>query len=379
MKPLVRWMRWILPRSDILSVAVGGVVLIESIYLFCLFYDWGPDAEEFAKIRLSFLAMCSLSYGVLRAVWFHPVLHVDYRRWLELTPWTPGRVLPAGPLTLVPQDLIVMLILIGLHHELTPLLLILPCTFLFGYVTAMAVIHRLIGEWALAYAVAFGLAAIPMLHKHLEYVLAVEIVCYLLTAWGVQRGLNSFPWTLPEMLESRSFKSTAEAVKDRRLGWPYDALKFDPPKLTIPIADGIFLSLLAGWLEVSILAALNHLDRVAVIGGVGMFLGTSPVFIIAGCVENHRSPISFWGRMITLRWIIPSFDRIWIVPVMAGGAALTAHILLPLYWNALALSGYLLVVLVLGPHLERWRLTGKHRLTFGWNTAAMGARDFIEI
>lgn len=378
-QPLVRWMRLVVPRGEVLSVAVAGVVVIDTIYGIALLRNWAPDAGIVANFRLSFLVVCSLVYGVLRAGMFHPALDVDYRRWLELTPWRPGRLMPAGPLLLVPQDLMVMAIFVALYHEVTPSLLMLPVAFLSGYLVTMAAINRLIGEWALAYTAAFALAAAPMLYPHWEYILALEIACYVPTAWAIRRGMRSFPWKLPDLLESRSFKTAAEAIKDRRLGWPYDVLQFNPPELKVPRSDGICLSFLAGWLELSLLLSLNDIQRIPLLVVVGKGLVFSPFFIVAYYLENHRSPNSFWGRLLTLRWIIPRFDRVWIIPVGAGALAATGHVFLPLYWNALALTGFLLVVLVLGPHADRWRLTGEHRLAFGWNPAATAAKDFIEI
>ena len=73
-----------------------------------------------------------------------------------------------------------------------------------------------------------------------------------------------------------------------------------------------------------------------------------------------------------------------LVPVLAaittlGCMGVIAGFALPIYLNCVAGTGYLLVILVFGPHLERWRLIGKHRITFGWNAATQAAKDFVEI
>lgn len=378
-QPLVRWMRVVVPEGVILSVAVAGVVIIDTLAWLSTLRGQIPDPEIPAGFRILLLTLCSVAFGAWRVIGFHPALNVDYRRWLELSPWKPGRPLPAGPLWLVPQDLVVIAILMALSHDTTILLLAIPIAMLAAYLVSMAAINRLIGLWPYAYLVAFGLFSIPLVHTQLEYVLAIEIACYVVTAWSIRRGLRTFPWKLPELLDGQSFKVAVEAMKERRLGWPYEVIQLTPPKLQIPYADGICLSLLAGWLELTLLIAIDPQARMLIIGGATQFACIAPVVVISRYLENHRSPISLGGRIFTLRWIIPAFDRVWMIPLIAGVLSAIGQFQLPIYWNCLSLTGFLLAVLVLGPHLERWRFTGQQRLCFGRNPTVTAAKDFIEI
>ena len=43
-------------------------------------------------------------YGIHRAVALHPFYREDYRKWLELTPWTVHKPLPLGPIALIWED-----------------------------------------------------------------------------------------------------------------------------------------------------------------------------------------------------------------------------------------------------------------------------------
>ena len=85
-------------------------------------------------------------------------------------------------------------------------------------------------------------------------------------------------------------------------------------------------------------------------------------------IWNYRPPISLWGRIWTGRWIIPGYDQMLAAPV----CALIVGVLLPFlldYWGAppeyffpLSLTVVLLIVLEMGPSLNRWQLTGNHRI-----------------
>jgi hypothetical protein len=88
---------------------------------------------------------------------------------------------------------------------------------------------------------------------------------------------------------------------------------------------------------------------------------------------NYWPPISFVARILTLRWIIPGYDRIfvapWIallvgvmLPVALSAAGLEPHIAAPV-----SASCVLWLVLSLGPTLESWRFTGSFRLAGFFN------------
>jgi hypothetical protein len=119
-------------------------------------------------------------------------------------------------------------------------------------------------------------------------------------------------------------------------------------------------------------------------------------------MRAHRWPISFWGRLRTLRWIIPRYDVIYVAPLLAelilvgtqlgagylfttnGGMGNPANPMLD--WLAIGCSSCgvaatFLVLLVMGPVLERWALSGAHRIVF--DKTALGGESsqsqFVEV
>jgi hypothetical protein len=84
--------------------------------------------------------------------------------------------------------------------------------------------------------------------------------------------------------------------------------------------------------------------------------------------QNYRSPISLWGRVFTLRWIIPGYDKVFVTPI-AAAVLFALSFRLPNAWApAIHISGPFLVamiamVLLVGrPSLDEWRHTGSHRI-----------------
>jgi hypothetical protein len=90
--------------------------------------------------------------------------------------------------------------------------------------------------------------------------------------------------------------------------------------------------------------------------------------------SGNRPPISLAGRMATMRWIIPTYDRVLAAPLLGAGVTLALfgcslvdsrhdRWLLPL-----GAAAVLLISLGLGPSLRSWRLTGGHRIVPGLQT-----------
>jgi hypothetical protein len=92
-------------------------------------------------------------------------------------------------------------------------------------------------------------------------------------------------------------------------------------------------------------------------------------------IGPYRPPISFWGRILTGRWIIPGYDYVFLAPLctllvalLGWRAALLAG---PDHWGIvvypLATAAVLIVALNMSPSLGQWSLTGHHRIA-PWGT-----------
>ena len=135
----------------------------------------------------------------------------------------------------------------------------------------------------------------------------------------------------------------------------------------------MLISLLLGWCIFGLEALIpDRRDRLLL---PTFFLLPETVFLFSGRIHfyfaGYADPISLWGRIWTLRWIIPGYDKALLGPLLTMLAA--PAVVIP-GWAAgvpleialpMAISMVCLVALVTPPALLSWHLTGQHRLTSG--------------
>jgi len=393
-----RWMRRVLPRSDIVTFAVVSLMSIEVAQLICIALFGNINRDEFMRIRTTFIMLNALGYGIYRIVAFHPAANAEYRAWLKLTPWSAEKPLPAGPLQLVPQDLVVICLLLLFYRPASIKMLYIPTTFLIGYQLSLAIYARLIGQWALAYLIAFGFSFIILFWDRPEAAFVAADGCFIIGRIAVSRALKTFPWDLPWQAELNSFKAINEEQKKRRLGWPVDQLAPKDPERMIPYHDGICISLIAGCWCFGALTQLPTEARLIPPMMVIIGSGGALIAVLAAFAASHRSPLGIIARLLTLRWIIPSYDEIAIVPLVAILLSICTQVtaiilmaprvnmvgpnpLLGMILSSIGLSLTLLLLLVCGPVLERWRLAAQHKIVFDLATAeTVGKADqFVQL
>src|SRR5262249_26299220 len=153
------------------------------------------------------------------------------------------------------------------------------------------------------------------------------------------------------------------------LGWPFDCIRPRDVAASISYRDGLMLSLLAGWW---VFVVFQRVGSPARVGG-DLVLGFICRFARAGRIGTYcwgyAPPISLWGRIFTLRWVIPGYDYVFLAPLLAAGVTGAGISVQPL-WKApveiaapVTLALMFIVTLTSAPTPERWRLTGKHRLS----------------
>lgn len=370
------WMRVVMPRGEFGALFLIVILVFEAFNLW-LFLQQFPVDENFTKFRIFWLACGGLAYGCYRAFAFHPLVNQDYRQWLELTPWKVGRPLPAGPVWLVPQDLVVILALIGLNHELTWQNAVIPMSFLLGFLLGNLILNWTADEWALSAVIAFALAGLPLLHRQMEYILPVQLACLGLSYWATRRALRRFPWDLSPNLYAQLNKSPNEILQPQQLGWPYDLLAPTAPKMRITFHDGVCISLLLGWLEFSLLTMLSQLPDPPD-GPITLFCTFPGLFAGLGAIivttSNYPSPIDLWGRIRTLRWIIPAHDVLPATYLAATLVTVLLHATFQIWAGALGTAVTFLILLVISPKVDDWHLTAPHRLRF-----VKSSQEFIQL
>jgi hypothetical protein len=85
-------------------------------------------------------------------------------------------------------------------------------------------------------------------------------------------------------------------------------------------------------------------------------------------LNGYAPPISFRGRIVTGRWIIPGYDQVFVAPLLAliAGSWLPKVLINRGFGfveaNTISLIWVYFLILILGPSLKTWRLTGNHRI-----------------
>lgn len=410
---MIRWMRVVLPSGRWVNmlVAVFALFYLSIDVMFrisFLSYRLPLSADivrELADIRRGtlvglFVVGCVL-YGVYRALAFHPLVRPDYRTWLQSTPWTSRKPLPFGPVHLVWQDAVVtlalgLLAIYGLELPwFAPLLLLL-----LPYLICMTLVLGCTDEHALCYALAFGFGALILLSEQPDIVAVFAIALYALAFIGLRRSLRQFPWEIEEdnvksgmyvtdgasgydrtpqlglpmqQVQNQLFTArSTQAARTKQIGWPLDKLNPQESLSAISRVDGVLISLLVGWY----LYALNGIPGLGewASGTVWVLRFATGVFALVRVgiyCGGYSPPIGFFGRILTGRLIIPGYDRVFVAPLCAVLTSFIAPIVLRSFGLPLGIaipvsaSLVLIVLIIIGPTLPRWRLTGCHRIVAG--------------
>ncbi len=364
-----RWFRVTLPNGSYVGAFLLVYLISESIFQFLI----GPGFEHVTSEGL--IEIAAIVYGLHRGLGFHPVFNPEYCKWLAMSPWTNRKPLPAGPAHLVPQDLVVLAILGGLAYQHYPRLhpAHVAASSLIAYELMLAAsFTRLAMPW-FAYAVPFGLGLVALTWDLPAVSLAVAGALYVIALAGLVRSLDKFAnWNLAAFEETQFTPLSPQQAVDRMrlsvLGWPFDCIRPRDVARSISYRDGTMVSLLIGWWLFVSIQRFPLLQRPET-WHFGFACAMFPALarLQTYCL-GYASPISLWGRIVTLRWIIPGHDQVYLAPLailaLAGGGevlVLEFPALLPLSVPA-TVTAIFLCALNLGPSLARWRLTGSHRL-----------------
>lgn len=356
-------------------------------------YDATP-VTELLRMRDITLWIVAVYHGAFRVGAFHPLYRPGYLQWLQTTAWDGRKPLPLGPVQLVAQDLVLLAVLVLLsmrsanfHWE--PLLLV----FVFAYLTALSLTFPFRNGKlkAFAYAMGFGLGLIVLWWDRPTFALGACGALYGLGLFGLSRTLALLPMkkieprTPPPQESVFSRDLTPQSPQNpSALGWPFDRVRpFQPRGARVRALDGVLVGLLIGWwvyVPASRLASLTNVGDLLVLA----FLSNLAILSF-GRLLVYRAhcfpPISLLGRICTGKLIIPKHDQIYVAPiaiVLVGLASVKA--LLWIGWPLLIASPVSIslmwtAALNLGPTLEKWHLTGVHRVP----TPRFARTAFVEV
>lgn len=351
---------------------------------------WEGHTEHVGRVGYFLTAFAAGVYGIYRVAAFHPGIRPGYLGWLKTTCWRSPQPLPLGPIHWVIQDHIIVGNLfaleyvigrLGLGSGIPPLVIVL--VFGIANLAVLGLWLRATNQIDISYAVGFGIG-LSLWFALIGYGLAVLGITYLVALVGLRRSLAEFPWDSPreEKLRQNLGLKSAESriVGADSLGWPFGHfLKVDGGPLSY--RECVWLSLLPGW-WCAVAAVRCHEDNALLL----MWFATAAtnafaVVRIMTYIIRFTPPISLFGRLFTFRWIIPSYDKVFVAPVLSVVVSiatatligwqfykpLSARKLPPMveFLIPLPLVAGLLVLFCVGPSLRNWQLTGGYRMRRG--------------
>lgn len=345
-----------------------------------------PPNPELANLRACYAGVSAIAYGVFRVFAFHPAMRMDYLRWLALTPWRPRMPLPMGSVHLVAWDAlpIALLSLLCLGSA-DPSFVELSSMFMLAYLLAAGIAMAFTRAYCHAYVLAFGLgvAIIFFADEKTVTALALLVALCLVGRHGLEFSLAGFPWgeasnsSVPSKIQmlhdSFNLQKISDVNRSRVDGWPYSVLAPGAKIPSLSYSHGLTLSLLAAWYVYVFCSLRSENDRHLIVSiHFWMAIIVGPLTRCVIYCYDHWPPISFWGRIVTFRWIIPGYDRAFIAPLLACALGFGMRYLLDSCGVAgeirvaVVVGVILLTLLNVGPTLKSWRLTGQHRLTAPW-------------
>ena len=373
------WLRVTIPPASIIAGFAATYVFVEvcmalaaSLFALRLPLAVPPGAiigqylKEGTPLGRVILCFSAAAYGVFRGGTFHPTFRPGYRQWLELTPWSSRDQLPLGPIHLVWQDAVipVALCLLALRHD--EIHFLAPALIASGmYLAVLAISFWGTGVWAFAYAAFFLLGLMLRLERQPWAAAAIAAVTYLVSLWGLRDCLARFPWADRPRGED-AFDQRKQ--QDRDVGWPLKQLCPTSSSVRVPAVHGFLISVLVGWWLYAGASLNSDLrDRSEFLGVVYLIVGSAA--IIGRCVIymwGYLPPISLWGRVRSMRWVIPGYDQIFVAPLCIVAVWTVANrvgkLTDPLFVVPVAVTLFLVLAFNMGPTLKTWHTTGRHRM-----------------
>lgn len=389
----IRWFVLVLPPAWMVFIGLAVYGIVEGLHQYTLSLNAGPESLVLGRFSDGIVLALVNFYALYRGLAFHPAYRDEYLKWLGLTPWRYPTPLPLGPIQVVPQDLVVLALFelmlwdAPLHLRLT-----IPAVFLFGLAACWALSLWVTEFRSAFYQIGYALGTtlwISSLSPSAAFVCL--IATYILALFRLQQSFATFPWSYPSawrQLFTQKLKGERKAQglagESTIWGWSYDVLS--PHRVEQwPLRDRLLLSGLAGWFALAIMSnsqfklLLFMVPPVAVVGGAVYCFKQ-----VLSYVWSHSPPISLGGRLLTGRWVIPSYDVALLPIVYYFGTVFLAFYLVgpkmewPIqYVLPAALAVYLVLMNLACPDVNRWRLTCKARLN-PWVYAA-GKSEFEQL
>lgn len=381
----IRWFRVVSPPAWTIGLALAFYFAIEGLHQFTLALHAEAESRRLGQASAAVVASLTAAYALFRGIAFHPASRDEYLAWLALTPWRFPKPLPLGPVQVVAQDLVVLVLFeILLLDAPLDMRLLVPAIFLFVLTSCWALWLWATGSRSAAYEMGYALGATLWVSSWSYLAGGVcVLVTYVFSIRRLRESFATFPWASytvrrqrNRQLRSRARKSQGAISEFATWGWAFDVLSPQRSE-QLPRQDRLLLSGLAGWWALAILAHTRVELLEPLVAMVSIFAGG--IYCLRQVLRyiwSHAPPISFLGRLVTGRWVIPSYD-VALIPVVYYLAAVgvASFLVLPSgawpvrYVLPGTLTLYLVLMNLVCPDLDKWRLTCKTRMS-SWAYAA---------
>jgi hypothetical protein len=375
--------------------ALGSAGVLYIIFqLFCLHQEWISNIPPFRmrdcnEVFLVVAIGMAALYGIYRVLAFHPAVRPGYYEWLCTTPWTSAKTLPLGPIYLVWQDALLLLIIFGLalprgwfdifslqgwlEKERLDASAVFT-GFLGAYLFTLGFLLHYTGQKLWGYATLFSFGLMILSFRQPTYFAVNTLLTLLIANIGLYISLAHFPWanaaTLQLSMQATKNLTARPGSDPKTLGWPYDRLGPQNLNDSESAWDTKFVmgALLAWWFFVGHYQFRQGGDDTGGYFVLYLFSFTTVVPRLCSYCNGYASPLSLWGRIATGHLIIPGYDQVFVAPLMAVAVAVAAWKLPgwlgvpPLYVTPFALMLVWWIVYAMPPSLKQWRLTGNHRI-----------------
>ena len=221
---MIRWLRVVWPPGWALAWALFLYLGFEGFFLFM---EWSLDIPfysfpEVGRLPTGMMGIMVALYAIYRIWGFHPHARPPYSQWLATTVWNAEKALPLGPVHLVWQDALLIVIAAGLcWPRAQASALLVPLAFAAAYVVSLAVVNTSVGEKHWSYVIAFWFGIMALAWGNVPIFAATIVVGYGLAYCGLRRSLRRFPWDGQPNIISPAYQ---DAKKNKLVGWPYDHL-----------------------------------------------------------------------------------------------------------------------------------------------------------
>ncbi len=390
---MTRAFRNILPPCYIIIIFAVFVAVVWGLDIFFrymagdVFSEWDFGLKVPKLLTLGFAAGI---YGIFRVVRTFPLFKPGYYEWLSATPWTSRLPLPGGPTCYGWPDLVVLAVLLTLGWEIPVQdLMVVPIAMLIGHLIATVIVLGVTSEWIPLYLLGFATSLLVPIGESPIGLYAVILGLYIIGCWGHRRMFSRFPWDERALSRMRNFCISNEStmVLQKLLSNTRKRANANPWQVGWPFASvaprreskgGLFgfgstheyalCSMVGWWAALITFFATSPGKQRCVWFGCAIVSIALPLILCLVRIFGKRAPISILGRVRHRVWIIPEYDRVFLVAAVHIAVGLVFVSIMELLsfpqplMAALVLPGVLLISST-SEMCRTWEFTGHYHLS----------------